>query len=712
MAASFSFWKSRIHTSAPWRRPVLSCIALLVMLLSSGSHLLFCAVQSEAAQARERAKRIVSQMTLAEKISQLHGIQDAQHYRIVPGIARLGIPPLRITNGPAGVGPGGAGPQPRATALPAPIALAATFAPQAARSYGRLAGEETKALGSDLLEAPDVNIVRVPQSGRTFEALGEDPWLTSRIAIAEIEGIQSVGVMANVKHFAANNQETQRGSINEIIGERALREIYLPAFKSAVKKAHVASAMCAYPRVNGMFNCANKPLLKGVLKGEWGFGGFVLSDFGAVHSTDATILAGLDLEMPTGKYFSSALRQAVLSGRVPIARIDDALVRRYTAMIEYGLFSHPPIPRAPSDTVPALWHGAVARRIAEESMVLLKNQGHLLPLHAETLKSVALVGPWATHATTGGGGSSYVNPLYTIRPQDGIYSHMMSQRSLLVLDGSNVDAAASAARKAQVAIVMAGDEESEGIDHSLFLPEQQDKLIAAVAAANPKTIVVLKTGSAVLMPWLDHVAAVLEAWYPGEEDGNAVADVLFGEADPGGRLPISFPARIEDTLARNPEQYPGLNDEVRYSEGLAVGYRGYQERHAKPLFPFGFGLSYTNFRYSDFSVSRIRNGSALEVAVRFRVTNTGTRRGSDVAQIYVGFPDIAEGNEAPLQLKGFQRVDLAAGETKTVRILLDQSSFSYWSEKHQQWQCAKGTFRIVLGASSENVLDSGTMDIP
>jgi beta-glucosidase len=665
-----------------------------------------------AAAARERAESIVSQMTLKEKIEQMHGFHDGDQNRIVAGVPRLGIPSMPITNGPAGVGPGGGGPQLRATALPAPIALAATWDPEAARQYGKLAGEETMALGSELLEAPDINIVRVPQGGRTFETFGEDPWLTSRMAVASIEGIQGAGVMANVKHYIANNQETQRGSINEIIGQRTLREIYMPGFKASVQQAHVDSLMCAYPRVNGAYNCENAPLMQKVLKDEWHFSGFVISDFGAVHSTVSSIMAGLDLEMPAGRYFSSALEQAVKDGQVPVARIDDALVRRYTVMIEHGFFDRKPIERSPNDSIPALEDGAVARRIAEQSMVLLKNDGNLLPLDPGTLQSVALIGPYAVRAMTGGGGSSYVNPPYTIRPEDGIYSHMESQRKLVVLDGSDVDAAVAAAQKAQVTIVMVGDDEGEDHDHSLALPEKQNQLIAAVAAANPRTVIVLKSGSAVLMPWIGAVPSVLEAWYPGEEDGNAVADVLFGDADPGGRLPITFPIGAEDTLASNPDQYPGQNGVIQYSEGLSVGYRGYQEKNIKPLFPFGFGLSYTQFHYSGLTVSQTGSRSAPRVEVTFRVTNTGLRTGSDVPQVYIGFPHIEEGDEPPLQLRAFEKVDLRQGESRTIRLLLDKSAFSWWSEQSEQWKTPSGAFKIALAASSADIRGSQTVMLP
>jgi beta-glucosidase len=655
--------------------------------------------------------RIVAQMTLEEKITQLHGYSDRKNNRIVAGLPRLGIPSFRITNGPAGVGPGGAGPQLRATALPAPIALAATWDPETARQYGKLAGEETFALGSDLLEAPDTNIVRIPQGGRTFETFGEDPWLTGRMAVANIQGIQSAGVSANVKHFLANNQETDRGSINEVIGERVLQEIYMPAFKAAVEEGGVDSVMCAYPRVNGAFNCENEPLLFAALKHDWRFKGFVMSDFGAVHSTEGSIMAGLDLEMPTGRYFDGALRDAVKAGRVPVSRIDDALVRRIAAMIERGVFDRKQIARIPNDSIPVLAHGVMARHIAEASMVLLKNQGNLLPLNADTLRNVALIGPFAVRSMTGGGGSSYVNPFYTVRPEDGIYSHLESQSTLQVLDGADIEAAVEAAKKAQIVLAMVGDDEGEDHDHSLALPGRQDELISALVAANPKTIVVLKSGSAVLMPWLSSVPVVLEAWYPGEEDGNAVADVLFGEADPGGRLPITFPVRNEDTLARSPDQYPGLDGEVHFSEALAVGYRGYQIDNIKPLFPFGYGLSYAKFAYDRITVTENKSAARVDVEVSLRVTNVSTRRGSDVPQVYVKFPHIAEGDEPPLQLKGFQKVTLGPGESSVVRIHLDQRAFSYWSAQSKSWKVAGGTFKIELGDSSQNVREAGAVTL-
>jgi beta-glucosidase len=649
------------------------------------------------AQALARAKQIVKQMTLDEKIAQLHGIRDPANFRVVPGLPRLGIPALHMTNGPAGVGPGGAGPQKPATAMPAPIALAASWDPDLAHAYGKLEAEETRSLGSQLFESPDINIARVPQGGRVFESFGEDPFLTSRIAVADIEGIQSASMIANVKHFLANNQESLRMSINEVIGERSLREIYLPGFEASIKEAHSASLMCAYPKVNGAFNCENAPMLNDVLKKEWGFDGFVVSDWGATHSTVASALNGLDLEMPTGRYFNDDLKKAVESGQVPVAAIDGMLVRRFGKMIEFGLFGPQPKPIP----IPAFEHGAVARNIAEQGMVLLKNEGNLLPLDPATTKTIALIGPYAVRPETGGGGSSHVIPLYTITPYDGLNAAVESQVTrMTVLDGNDIEAAAAAAQRAEVAIVMVGDQDAEGRDQSLELPAAQEQLIAAVAKANKKTIVVVKSGSAILMPWIDSVPAVLEAWYPGEEDGRAVAEILLGDVNPSGKLPLSFPRSVEDTLASNPQQYPGVDGVVHYSEGLEVGYRGYAAHHVPPLFPFGFGLSYTQFSFDGLKVTQ-QTGSA-NATVSFRVTNTGKRAGAEVAQVYLGFPAIDEGNEPPVQLKGFRKVMLNAGETKTVELKLDERSLSYWSEKTHGWQIAHGEFEVMVGDSSAN----------
>lgn len=675
----------------------VSCVVLIVAAP--------CAIaQKSVENAEARARAIVAKLTLDEKIAQVHGLEDGVRFRYVPGVPRLGVPPLRITNGPAGVGHGGLSRQLRATALPAPISLAASWDVDLARRYGLVAGQETLALGSDLLESPDINIIRVPQNGRAFESFSEDPYLVSRLSVASIEGTQSAGALANVKHYLANNQEADRRTIDELIGERALREIYMPGFEASVKEAKVASLMCAYQKVNGAFNCENTPLLNDVLKKEWKFKGFVISDYGAVHSTVPSALSGLDLEMPVGEYYTSALKTAVEQGAVPVAALDDMLVRRYVAMMRFGMFGVRPKPAA----LAVLEDGKAAREMAEQGMVLLKNESHVLPLDGSKLKSIALIGPAALRAKDGGGGSSHVIPLYSIEPSSGIEAHMPPHTRVDTFDGCNIEAAVAAAKAANIAIIMVGDNETEGHDHPIELPAAQNELIQAVAKANPKTIVVLKSGSALLMPWLNSVAAVLEAWYPGEEDGNAVAEVLFGDVNPSGKLPITFPKSVKDTLARDPAQYPGDGHTVHYSEGLEVGYRWFQSHKVEPLFPFGFGLSYTTFSYSGLTVAAGPVGTHT-ATVRFRVTNSGAVKGAEVAQVYLGFPHVAAGDEAPRQLKGFRKIMLAPGESREVTVPLDARAFSYWSVKDHDWRIEPGTYSIMAGSSSQDVPLAGSI---
>lgn len=682
------------------RGPALLCKAAILTALG----ILFLPANAPAQDFDRKAREIVQKMTLDEKIQELHGIHTEEHYRYVPGVPRLGIGAFQITNGPAGAGPGGTRPpqpQPKATALPSPIGVAASWDPQTAYEYGAIAGAEAKDIGNALLEAPTINIARVPQNGRTFEGYGEDPYLTGRLSVANIQGIQSQRVMANVKHYAANNQEADRFIINEEIDERALREIYLPAFEESVRQGNSASVMCSYPRVNGTFSCENTLLLDDILKKEWNYKGFVLSDFGAVHSTIPAALSGLDLEMPTGKYWGDDLKKAIESGQVPMSAIDDKLVRRFRVMMEYGVFNGPPEPKP----VPEKEDGAESRKIAEQGMVLLKNAGSLLPLKAASLKSIALIGPMATKAVTGGGGSSHVVPLYTVNPLDGI-RRQAGSANVVLNDGSDAAQAAALARASDVAIVMAGEIDTEGKDHPIELGGNQNELIEAVAEVNPRTIVVLKTGSAMLMPWMEKVPAVLEAWYPGEEDGNAVADILFGAANPSGKLPITFPARLQDVPANTPEQYPGVDGVARYSEGIFVGYRHYDEKKIVPLFPFGHGLSYTTFAYGGLRVSpenaAISGNRQPKISVELEIRNTGRVAGAEVAQLYVGMPLNAV-PQPPKQLKAFQKVFIALGKSARVRFQLDGSAFSYWDVKTHAWRIAPGEYKLMVGSSSRDI---------
>ncbi|HZR28206.1 MAG TPA: glycoside hydrolase family 3 C-terminal domain-containing protein [Terriglobales bacterium] len=654
-----------------------------------------------------RARQLVNRMTLSEKITEMHG---GSVQRSVDGVSRLGIPQFNISNGPAGLTHGGPGHQGPATALPAAIALAATWDTSLAHLYGTILGAEAKDLANALLEGPNLNISRVPQNGRNFEALGEDPYLVSQIVVSDCLGIQSQGVIAEPKHYAANNQETNRTTINEIIDERTLREIYLPGFEATVKQAHAGAFMCAYNRVNGTFMCENGILQNQILKQEWGFDGFIISDFGATHSTVASANNGLDLEMPSGKFFGSALQNAVNAGQVSMATLDDHLVRRFSTMMRLGVFDHPP----GNTPIPAQQDGAIARQIAEAGTVLLQNNGGLLPLNAATLHSIALIGPGATAAKTGGGGSSSVAPLYTVSPLTGLRNRVGAGVTVNLNDGSNISSAVSLARSADVAIVMVADSEAEGSDHSISLSGNQDQLVQSVAAANPRTVVVVKSGSAVLMPWVHSVPAIVEAWYPGEEDGNAVAAVLFGDVNPSGKLPMSFPAALADLPTNTAAQWPGVNGVAHYSEGVFMGYRHYDAHNIQPLFAFGHGLSYTSFSYQNLAIAPASfsfNGNPNQtVTVDFDVTNMGTRLGAEVAELYVGIPSTAV-PEPPKWLKGFQKILLTPGQTGHVQLQLDERSFAYWDVTSHSWKVAPGTYQIIVGASSRDIRLQGQVMI-
>jgi beta-glucosidase len=680
------------------------------VLLLAGSTI----VTAQSTDYDARARDLVNQMTLDEKITELHGVGSPDHRRYVDPIPRLHIPGLRVANGPCGVGPGDEHHQLPATALPAPISLAASWDVSLAHDYGVIIGSEARDLGDDLLEGPDINIARVPQNGRTFEAFGEDPYLVGQLSVNEIKGIQSQGEIANVKHYAANNQETNRFSVNEIVSERALREIYLPAFEASILQGHSASIMSAYPQVNGKFCCANDDLENEILKKEWNFQGFITSDFGAVHSTVPSAMAGLDLEMPSGKYFGSALKAAVQSGEVPMSVIDDKLVRRFRTMMAFGLFDNP-IPPKP---IPAQADGAESCRIAEDGMVLLKNDNNELPLDMDKIHSIAVIGPglYTTNAMTGGGGSSHVIPLYKVKPVDGIQQRAGTNVEVKFDEGTNIDDAVALAKLEDVAIVMVGDTEREGRDHSIALSGNQDALVQAVVAANPHTIVVLKTGSAVLMPWVDQVPAILEAWYPGEEDGNAVAAVLFGDVNPSGKLPLTFPKQLSDLPANTPEQYPGVNGVVHYSEGIFVGYRHYDAQNIAPLFPFGYGLSYTTFSYTNLTIT-MRNKPANTlyskpvVDVEFDVTNTGNRAGKEIVQLYLGLPATADVPQPPRELKHFAKVLLQPGQTAHIRFELDGQSLACWDDDYYAWNILPGTYHVMVGGSSRDTPLESTLEV-
>jgi beta-glucosidase len=516
------------------------------------------------------------------------------------------------------------------------------------------------------------------------------------LAAAYVQGIQSHPVIANVKHYAGNNQEQNRMRVNDAMDERTLRELYLPAFEAAIVEGHSASLMGAYNKVNGAYCCENDVLLNQILKGDWKFAGFVTSDFGAVHSTVPSAKAGLDLEMPTGIYFGQTLKAAVTNGEIPVSLLDEKLVRRFRTMMSRGVWDQPP-PRGP---IPAE-HADIALKLGAEGIVLLKNDGGLLPLKAGAIHTIAVIGPFAKLAMTGGGGSSYVTPILTVDPVAGIQKLVGSDVKISEDDGANADSAAAAAKAADAAILMLGDRQSEGSDHPIALSAAQNSLAAAVLAANPHTIVVLKSGGPVLLPWADKAPAILEAWYPGEEDGAAVAAVLFGAVNPSGKLPITFPKQDADLPTQTAAQYPGVQDVAQYSEGLLVGYRWYDAKKIEPMFAFGHGLSYTAFTYKNLKVAAPTE--ARSVTVEFDLANTGGRAGAEVAQIYLGLPSLPEAPQPPRQLKGFRRVELAAGASAHVAITLDARALSYWDAASHGWKVAPGAYTVWVAASSRDL---------
>lgn len=644
----------------------------------------------------KRAELLVKQMTLDEKILEIHMMDIPEHPREVAGIERLGVPPLKITNGPAGAGPGDKKPTQPATALPAALALAASWDTTLADSFGYVAGLEVADRGEDLIEGPGVNITRVPQNGRNFEYFGEDPYLSGRMAVSEIRAIQKQHVIAEVKHFAANSQENDRKTINEFIDERTLHEIYLPAFRAAVEEANVGAVMSAYPSVNGYFCCENVYLLENVLRNSWGFKGFVQSDYTATKSAVRSSKAGLDLSMKHDHY-GDEMKQAILCGAVQESTLDSMLVRRFTQIFLYGLFDNPNIPKQ----IPEEEDGAIARSIAEQSAVLLKNSKNLLPLNTKSIQTIALIGPYAGAAHTGGGGSSQVKPLYTVSPIQGIENNVNSNVKVIYNNGSDIASASKLAASSDVVLLMVGNKDSEGHDRpNLSLPDNQDSLVSAVASANPQTVVILKTGGPVLMPWISKVSAILEVWYPGEEDGNVVADLIFGKVNPSGKLPMTFPKSENEVPACTPLQYPGIDGNAVYSEGLNVGYRWYDAKHIEPLFPFGFGLSYTTFSIDDLSTSKSDEENS-PVLVNLKVTNTGNFKGADVIQIYVSAPSNV--NEPPKQLRGFAKVTLKPRETKKISIYLDPHTFSIWNTNTHSWITVNGTYKLLAGDSSSDL---------
>ena len=653
-----------------------------------------------------RVAQVLAKMTVNQEIALATGSGGSSYVGFIPAIGSLCIPAINLEDGPAGVGDGMTG----VTQLPAPVDAAATWDTAAETQYGQVIGAEQASKGSTIDLGPTINIVRDPRWGRAFESIGEDPYLNGVLGAANIRGVQSTGVMAQVKHLAVYNQESNRNtpSDNAIVDARTLQEVYLPAFAQSVGVGAASSVMCSYSTINGTYACQNPTILNSALKQQFGFGGFVTSDWGATHSTVASANSGLDQDMPGNDgFYGTALTNAVNSGQVSRATLNSMASRILTELFAFGVFDKAPN-GSPAQTATTAAHVTTARQIAEEGTVLLKNTGSLLPL-TSTTHSIAVIGADAsTNVQSDGGGSAGVNSSGTVTPLTGITSRAGSGVTVTYNNGSSNSSAASAAAAANVAIVFVSTFESEGSDlSSIDLSSANNSLISAVAAANSHTIVVVNSGSAVTMPWLSSVAGVFEAWYPGQEDGNAIAALLYGDVNPSGHLPVTFPTSLAQVPAHTTAQWPGSGGTVQYSEGLDVGYRYYDANGETPLFPFGYGLSYTSFAFSNLAVGTLAKGGAATVTAT--VTNTGSRAGADVAQLYITDP--ASSGEPPKLLQGFSRVNLAAGASTTVSFPVTQANLQHWSTGSSAWTTDTGSYGIHVGDSDTNLPLSGTLTV-
>ena len=691
----------------------------------------------------QRATLVLKEMTLDEKISLLHGTGMKDLSPISPlaiysnggagyvvGVPRLGIPDIQMSDAAYGVRASGANGR-YSTALPSDLGAAASWDPEVAFQYGALIGRELRAQGYNMGPGGGVNLAREPRNGRTFEYMGEDPILAGTMVGNVIKGVQSQHVIGDIKHYTLNDQESGRNAVNVNVDERAMRETDLLAFEIGIRVSRAAAVMCAYNRVNRDFACENKHLLTDVLKRDWQFRGFVLSDWQGTHSTVKASAAGLDHEEPGELFYGDALKQALLNGQVPEAELDDHVLRVLRSMFATGVVDDPP----GKSVVDVLGGLATAQRIAEQTIVLMKNENSELPLDATRLRSIAVIGAHADVGMISGGGSAQVDPpggnailppgkgqtrwLEPIWFPDSPLQAIQAKAPRALVEynsGANLSTAASLARDADVAVVFVYQWESEGMDlEGLALPEHQDELIARVAAVNPHTIVVLETGGPVTMPWAGQVNGIVEAWYGGSRGAEALANILFGDVNPTAKLPITFPSSDSDlphpTLVKPPLSSTTQSDDpdawkkiaaglppfpIYYDEGLKVGYKWYDAEHKPVLFAFGYGLSYTSYTYSNLKVDTSKG-----VSVGFTLKNTGNRDGAEIAQVYVMFP--AGADEPPKRLVSWTKLHLKAGESRSVSVPIDRLYLSVFSPATEGWQLVPGSYTFMVGGSSQKL---------
>lgn len=692
--------------------------------------------QDSTKSPRERAELLVSAMTIEQKIAQLHGAMEtidiyavsnqattaeemeqlAAQIRVerhVAAIDELGIPRFRITNGPVGVGMGDGTPSPPATALPMTIGVAASFDREVAKEYGDVIGSETATLGQHVLEGPAVCLHRTTIAGRNFEYFSEDPFLSGVMGVEVTKAIQSHDIIAMVKHYVLNDQETERFRNSVEVDENVMREFYLLPFEMVIKDGECAAVMSAYNRIRGVYATEYYYTLTKILRDEWGFEGYVQSDFWSTRSAAPSLNAGLDHEMPDAKWLNEENVKAALSDTsLEEKTIDRALIRRYTQMFRFNQFDRPYDP----GEIDAKAHGEISRKLGAQMAVLLKNDEGLLPI--EPSGKIVIIGQktFAGKACQGGGGSSKVDPLYTVDPLPGMQDILKEMGAdataeLFVVadDLSNLDDAKKAAESADIVVLMAGLVATEGADMpdaNMF--NDQNTMLDELLGINPKTILVMKDSAPVLMPWVDKAPTILEVWNQGTEDGHVVADLIFGRINPSGKVPTTYPVSEDDVFyAGHPERYPGTDEGagypvIRYSEGLQVGYRWFQAQDIKPLFAFGHGLSYTSFELSDFTVNTDKVGDS-PVTVTVKVTNTGSRAGAEVVQAYLGIP--VDG-QPPKRLVGFDKVYLEPGESKTAKMVIDPNAtnhpFSVWCNALGDFDIKPGDYTLYVGTSSED----------
>ena len=719
-----------------WLLTVIAAVAVVFTATSVVAQQADLPWMNSTLSPEQRADMVLKQMTLDEKLALLHGngMGHAPQWQMplthlgnggagyVEGVQRLGIPPLVISDAAYGVRDSGANGR-YSTALPSNLGAASSWNPQSACEYGEVIGRELRAQGFNMTLGGGVNLAREPRNGRTFEYAGEDPLLAGIMVGNMMKCEQAQHVVGDLKHYVMNDQETGRMVANAIISKRALQESDLLAFHIALSIANPGAVMCSYNRINGDFGCENSYTLRDVLKNQWGFKGFVISDWGGTHSTEKASAAGLDQEEPMADYFGPKLKAAVEASKVSMSEIDEHARRVLYADFLSGIVDDP-LQKSVVDVEKGF---EVAQRIEEESIVLLKNSQSVLPIDPSKVRSIAIIGGHADVGMISGGGSAQVDPPggNAIMPsgkgathwQDHIWfptSPLKALRAKLPntkIDfdsGTEVNSAVSLAKNSDLAIVFAYQWESEGMDlPSLSLPDNQDVLIEQVAAANPRTIVVLETGTAVTMPWLDRVAGVIEAWYAGSAGHKALANVLVGNVNPSGKVAISFPKSEKDlpraVITPEPPQDQGLTYAVHYDEGPKVGYKWYEAEKKQPLFAFGFGLSYTTYEYSGLSVD-----SAAKT-VRFAVKNTGKRAGTEIVEVYAKLPEDAD--ESFKRLVGWKRLLLSPGESQTITVAIDDRPLQTFDEASNRWIFAPGDYQILVGASSDNVPLTGRLSV-